>query len=77
VAEAIREGFKIAIIGPPNAGKSTLMNMLAQRRVSIVSDVPGTTRDVVQANLTLFGHSVVLTDTAGIRTLQEKVSGHD
>jgi tRNA modification GTPase len=47
VAEAIREGFRIAIVGPPNAGKSTLMNLLAQRRVSIVSDVPGTTRDVV------------------------------
>lgn len=69
ISEAIREGFKISIIGPPNAGKSTLMNLLAQRRVSIVSNIPGTTRDLVQTNLNLFGHHVVLTDTAGIHTL--------
>jgi len=68
VAEAIREGFKIAIVGPPNAGKSTLMNLLAKRRVSIVSEVPGTTRDLVSTNLNLFGHHVILTDTAGIRS---------
>ena len=63
----MREGLKVAIVGPPNAGKSTLMNLLAQRRVSIVSDIPGTTRDRVSTSLTLFGHQVTLTDTAGLR----------
>ena len=56
VAETIREGLKVAIVGPPNAGKSTLMNLLAKRRVSIVSEVPGTTRDCVSTSMTLFGH---------------------
>ena len=45
--EQIREGFRVSIIGPPNAGKSTLINLLAQRKVSIVSDTPGTTRDLI------------------------------
>lgn len=58
----------MAIVGPPNAGKSTLMNLLAQRRVSIVSDLPGTTRDRVSTSLSLFGHQVTLTDTAGLRS---------
>jgi tRNA modification GTPase len=67
VGEAIREGFRIAILGPPNAGKSSLMNMLAKRKVTIVSEIPGTTRDLVSTNLNLFGYNVVLTDTAGLR----------
>ena len=68
IAETIREGLRVAIVGPPNAGKSTLMNLLAQRRVSIVSDTPGTTRDLVSTSLTLYGQHVTLTDTAGLRT---------
>ena len=68
VAEVVREGFKVSILGPPNAGKSTLMNLLAKRRVSIVSEVPGTTRDLITTNLNMFGYNVVLTDTAGLRT---------
>ena len=55
IAETIREGLKVAIIGPPNAGKSTLMNLLAKRKISIVSDIPGTTRDLVSTSMTLFG----------------------
>ena len=67
MSETIREGFKISILGPPNAGKSTLMNKIAKRKVSIVSDIAGTTRDLISVNLNLFGYNVVLTDTAGIR----------
>lgn len=67
IGEVIREGFKISILGPPNAGKSTLMNMLAKRRVAIVSEIPGTTRDLISTNLNLFGYNVILTDTAGLR----------
>ena len=55
ISETIREGLKVSIIGPPNAGKSTLMNLLARRRVSIVSDQPGTTRDLVSTSMNLFG----------------------
>jgi tRNA modification GTPase len=54
-------------MGPPNAGKSTLMNLLAKRRVSLISDIPGTTRDLISTNMNLFGYNVILTDTAGIR----------
>ena len=67
MGEVIREGFKISIVGPPNAGKSTLMNKIAKRRVSIVSEIPGTTRDLISTNITLFGYNVILTDTAGLR----------
>jgi tRNA modification GTPase len=67
ISEVIREGFKISILGPPNAGKSTLMNRLAKRRVAIVSEIPGTTRDLISTNLNLFGYNVILTDTAGLR----------
>lgn len=66
VAKAIRHGFYVALIGPPNVGKSSLINHLAQRDVAIVSATPGTTRDVVEARLDVHGHLVVLQDTAGI-----------
>jgi len=67
-AEIIRDGFEVVIIGPPNAGKSSLINALARREVAIVSDEPGTTRDMVEAVLDLNGVKVRLTDTAGIRS---------
>ena len=66
-AEIIREGFQVALVGPPNAGKSSLLNALVKRDAAIVSDEPGTTRDLVVVNLDLGGLKVVLTDTAGIR----------
>lgn len=66
IAKAIRHGFHVALIGPPNAGKSSLINHLSQRDVAIVSATPGTTRDVVEARLDVHGHLVVLQDTAGI-----------
>jgi len=72
-AEIIREGFKVAIVGAPNAGKSSLLNALARRDVAIVSDEPGTTRDVVTITLDLDGVAVILSDTAGIREGAGKV----
>ena len=67
VGERIREGFKIAIIGPTNAGKSSLLNHLASRDVAIVSEISGTTRDVIETHLNIDGYPVVVSDTAGIR----------
>jgi tRNA modification GTPase len=65
--EVVREGVRIAILGPPNAGKSTLLNALAERPAAIVSPLAGTTRDVVQVSLQLGGLPVMLSDTAGLR----------
>ena len=65
--EILREGFHVAVIGPPNSGKSSLINALAQRDVAIVSDIPGTTRDVIEVRLDLGGYPVILADTAGLR----------
>lgn len=66
-AEAVREGFRIALVGAPNAGKSSLINALAGSEVAIVSSQPGTTRDVVETRLSLGGRLVVIADTAGLR----------
>jgi tRNA modification GTPase len=68
-SEIVREGFRVAIIGPPNAGKSSLINALARRDVAIVSDEPGTTRDLIEIALDLDGLKVILTDTAGLRAV--------
>jgi tRNA modification GTPase len=65
--EALREGLRLTILGPPNAGKSSLINALARRDVAIVSDTPGTTRDVVEARLDLGGYLLSVADTAGVR----------
>jgi tRNA modification GTPase len=69
----LREGFNVVIAGPPNAGKSTLMNALARREVSIVSPLPGTTRDLVEVALELRGFPVTLVDTAGIRETDDPI----
>ena len=71
--ERLREGFTVVIAGPPNVGKSTLMNALARREVSIVSALPGTTRDLVEASLDLRGFPVTLVDTAGLRESDDPI----
>lgn len=68
--ERLRDGVKVVIIGAPNAGKSSLLNALAQRDVAIVSDMAGTTRDVIDVHLDLGGYPVILSDTAGLRPEQ-------
>ncbi len=71
--EIVRDGLKVVIVGPPNAGKSSLLNYLAKRDVAIVTDVPGTTRDVLHVDLDLAGFAVRLYDTAGLRETDDIV----
>ena len=73
VGERIREGFKIAIVGPTNAGKSSLLNYLSRRDAAIVSEIAGTTRDVVETHLNIDGLPVILSDTAGIRNSKNEI----
>jgi len=72
-SEKLREGLVVAIAGPPNVGKSTLMNVLARREVAIVSPYAGTTRDVIEVQLDLDGYPVTVIDTAGIRESEDPV----
>ena len=73
VGEIIREGFKIAIVGPTNAGKSSLLNNLSNREAAIVSEIAGTTRDVVETHLNIDGYPVIISDTAGIRDSKDEI----
>lgn len=71
--ELVREGLFVAVVGPPNAGKSSLVNALAGRDVAIVSETAGTTRDVIEVRLDLGGYAVIVADTAGLRAAGEAV----
>lgn len=73
IGERLREGFRVAIIGAPNAGKSSLLNAIVKRDAVIVSDIAGTTRDAVDVHLDLNGYPVMFTDTAGLRETEEEI----
>ena len=73
IGERLREGFRVVIVGPPNAGKSSLLNAIAKREAAIVSDIAGTTRDAVDIHLDLGGYPVMFTDTAGLREAEEEI----
>jgi tRNA modification GTPase len=71
--EIVRDGLTLTVVGPPNAGKSSLVNALARRDVAIVAPTPGTTRDIVEVRLDLAGYAVVVADTAGLRETAEAI----
>ena len=72
-AERLRAGFEVAIVGPPNAGKSSLLNRIARREMALVSETAGTTRDVIEYHADLGGLAVTLLDTAGIRGTDDEI----
>lgn len=71
--ERVREGYRIALLGAPNAGKSTLLNALAKREAAIVTATPGTTRDIIEVPMTLGGYKVIVADTAGLRATENEI----
>ncbi|WP_298725047.1 tRNA uridine-5-carboxymethylaminomethyl(34) synthesis GTPase MnmE [uncultured Ferrovibrio sp.] len=71
--ERLRDGLMVAILGAPNVGKSSLLNALARREAAIVSDIPGTTRDIIEVHLDLGGYPVLLADTAGLRETADQI----
>lgn len=73
IGEAIRDGIHIAIVGPPNAGKSSLLNAISKREAAIVSHQEGTTRDIIEVRMDLAGFAVILSDTAGMRESEDSI----
>lgn len=73
IGERLREGFRVVIVGPPNSGKSSLINSIVNREAVIVSDIAGTTRDAIDVHLDIKGYPVMITDTAGLREAEEEI----
>lgn len=73
IGERLKDGFKVVIVGPPNAGKSSLLNAIVKRDAAIVSSTEGTTRDAIDVYLNLKGYPVIFTDTAGLRETEEEI----
>ena len=73
IGEKIRDGFRVSIVGETNVGKSSLLNLLSKRDVAIVSEIAGTTRDVIETHLNIEGYPVVVSDTAGIRESKNEI----
>lgn len=73
IGEAIRDGFEVAVVGAPNSGKSTLLNAIARREVAITSEIPGTTRDIIELRMDLSGYAVTFLDTAGLHDTADVV----
>ena len=73
IGERLRDGFRVVILGEPNAGKSSLLNSIAKREAVIVSDIAGTTRDAIDIHLDINGYPVIFTDTAGLRNTDEQI----
>lgn len=73
IAERVRDGFEVAIIGRPNSGKSSLINILAGREAALTSDIPGTTRDIIEVRMDLKGLAVTMLDTAGLRQTDDAI----
>jgi tRNA modification GTPase len=73
ISERVRDGFEVAIVGPPNSGKSTLINALAGREAALTSDIPGTTRDIIEVRMELHGLAVTMLDTAGLRQTEDVI----
>lgn len=75
-SELLFSGIKLNLLGPPNAGKSSLLNIIAKREAAIVSEVPGTTRDILEVGMEIGGFKILIGDTAGLRAMESVTGDH-